>query len=231
MTTQSPTQKIIYLKPVDDKYWPQGDAWAFKISFASFITDNEILAETISSYYRAEIVSKYSAIVSVSKNEVKMLDENLNLIIDINPDFNNVYMSWLELISDLETSIDLHNNKYVHIDELVCGELYSRMVVINNLEERPHVLHVSESGCFNFYFFLDEEGDYASDGFTTLADLVSNFWDYLVDCKVITESAVGVTTDLDDLVTGWSEAVEQAYEWQTNPLTVQLRKNVAVAAA
>ena len=153
MTTQSPTQKIIYLKPVDDEYWSQGDdAWAFKISFVSFITDNEILAETISSYYRAEISSKYSAIVSVSKDRVRSLDENDNFIIDINPDFDNVYMSWRELISESETSIDFYF-KYVYIDELVCGELYSRMIVFDGAD-KPHVLHVSESGCFNFYFFL-----------------------------------------------------------------------------
>ena len=215
MTTQSPTQKIIYLKPVDDEYWSQGDdAWAFKISFVSFITDNEILAETISSYYRAEISSKYSAIVSVSKDRVRSLDENDNFIIDINPDFDNVYMSWRELISESETSFDFHF-KYVHIDELMCGDLYSRMIVFDcACADKPHVLHVSESGCFNHYFFLDEEGDYASDGFTTLTDLVSNAWEYLVDCKVITESAVDVTTDLDldDLVDGWGEAVAAAYE-------------------
>ena len=227
------TKNIVYLEPVDNKYWSQGEAWAFKISFVSFMTDNEILAETISSYYRAEILSKYSAIVSVSKNEVLMLDENDNFIIDINPDFNNVYMSWLELISDSETSIDFHF-KYVHIDELVCDDLYSRMIIFGGAAAaKPQVFHVSESGCYNLLFFCDEEGDYDSDEFTTLTGLVSNAWEHLVDCKVITESAVDGTTylDLDDLVDGWGEAVEQAYELQTNSLTVQLRNNIAATCA
>ncbi len=197
------TKSIIYLKPVETKYWSQGDAWAFKISFVSFITDDEILAETISSYYRAEISSKYSAIVSVSKDEVRSLDGKDNLIIDINPDFDNVYMSWLELISDSETSIDFHFD-YVHYDEFVSGELSSRTIVFRG-RDKPYVLRVSEKrGCYDILYFLDEEGDYLSDKYYSLTDLICSYWDLLEECKG--------KFKLNALIDGWSEAFNAAYD-------------------